>query len=165
MGWLEYHTERILVYEVVKMNRAEYRRQAKQQQKQNNRFYVTQAQLTQMAKQTAYEMFVKGMLEFRDKEKDLLIDDVRKVLNLYQAIWRDVLGDMGLLTRENIEEVQSRVNALWKQLDDLVMNNDQYALRKWCSDIGADPDAFGILERQNTPEQIADIFLDMEVEE
>lgn len=147
------------------MNRAEYRRQKRHEEKQSAKFWVTQAELERMAKQTAYEMFKKGMLEFRDKEKDLLIDDVRKVLNLYQAIWRDVLGDMGILTRDNVEEVQSRVNAIWAELDRLIMNNDQYELRKWCGKIGADPDDFGILERQNSPEEIAEVFLDMEGEE
>lgn len=147
------------------MNRAEYRRLQRQEEKKTARFWVTQAELERMAKQTAYEMFKKGMLEFRDKEKDLLIDDVRKVLNLYQAIWRDVLGDMGLLTRDNTQEVQERVNAIWQQLDSLIMNNDQYELRKWCGKIGADPDDFGILERQNSPEEIAEVFLDMEGEE
>jgi len=143
------------------MNRAEYRRQKRQEEKQSSRFWVTQAEVERMAKQTAYEMFKKGMLEFRDKEKDLLIDDVRKVLNLYQAIWRDVLGDMGLLTRENMQEVQERVNAIWAELDSLIMNNDQYELRKWCGKIGADPDDFGILERPGTPEELAEIYLDL----
>lgn len=151
--------------ELKRLSRADFRRETKQAQKQTKRFYVTQAEVERMAKQTAYELFKKGMLEFRDKEKELLLDDVRKVLDLYQAIWRDVLGDMGLLTRENVQEVQTRVNAIWAELDSLIMNNNQYELRKWCGKIGADPDDFGILERTGTPEELGEIFLDMEEEE
>ena len=147
------------------MNRAEYRRLQRQEEKKQSKFWVSQAEVERMAKQTAYELFKKGMLEFRDKEKELLLDDVRKVLNLYQAIWRDVLGDMGILTRDNVEEVQSRVNAIWQELDSLIMNNDQYELRKWCGKIGADPDDFGILERPGTPEELAEIYLDFEEDE
>lgn len=147
------------------MNRADYRRQKRQEEKKQSKFWVSQAEVERMAKQTAYELFKKGMLEFRDKEKELLLDDVRKVLNLYQAIWRDVLGDMGLLTRENMQEVQERVNAIWAELDSLIMNNDQYELRKWCGKIGADPDDFGILERPGTPEELAEIYLDFEEDE
>lgn len=147
------------------MNRAEYRRLQRQEEKKQSKFWVSQAEVERMAKQTAYELFKKGMLEFRDKEKELLLDDVRKVLDLYQAIWRDVLGDMGILTRDNVEEVQSRVNAIWAELDSLIMNNDQYELRKWCGKIGADPDDFGILERPGTPEELAEIYLDFEEDE
>ena len=147
------------------MNRAEYRRLQRQEEKKQSKFLVSQAEVERMAKQTAYELFKKGMLEFRDKEKELLLDDVRKVLDLYQAIWRDVLGDMGLLTRENVQEVQGRVNAIWQELDSLIMNNDQYELRKWCGKIGADPDDFGILERPGTPEELAEIYLDFEEDE
>lgn len=144
------------------MNRAELRRKQRLEEKKTARFYVTQAELERMAKQTAFEMFKKGMTEFRDAEKDLLISDVRKVLDLYQAIWRDVLGDMGILTRDNVQEVQSRVNAIWKELDDYIMNNNQYELRKWCEKIGADPDDFGILERSGTPQEIAEVYLEIE---
>ena len=130
--------------------------------KREKTYTVTQSYLDKMVKQAALELLEKGIREFRDQELPMIREDVRKVLSLYQAIWRDVLGDMGLLTRENTKEILTRTAERWNHVDDLIMNGNRHELQAYANSIGADEDVFmeDLLERKQTPEELAEIILE-----
>ena len=130
--------------------------------KREKTYTVKQSYLDKMVKQAALELLEKGIREFRDQELPMIREDVRKVLSLYQAIWRDVLGDMGLLTRENTKEILTRTAERWNHVDDLIMNGNRHELQAYVNSIGADEDVFmeDLLERKQTPEELAEIILE-----
>ncbi len=132
--------------------------------KREKTYTVTQSYLDKMVKQAALELLEKGIREFRDQELPMIREDVRKVLSLYQAIWRDVLGDMGLLTRENTKEILTRTAERWNHVDDLIMNGNRHELQAYANSIGADEDVFleDLLERKQSPEELAEIILEDE---
>lgn len=125
-------------------------------------YTVTQTYLDKMVKTAALEMLTKGIKDFRDQELPMIREDVRKVLSLYQAIWRDVLGEMGLLTRDNAKEILTKTAERWDHVDDLIMNGNIHELQQYANSLGADEDVFlgDLLERKDTPEHIAEIILE-----
>lgn len=147
------------------MNRAEYRRKAKQEAKKNRVYTVTQVELERMVKRAAFEMLTNGMRQFRDYELKIIRDSVRKIVSLYQAIWRNVLADMGLLTRENAEELICRTTDKWEKVDNLVMNRNLHELQKFADEEGADVDTFLELEERKPVEELAEIYLDLDDED
>lgn len=137
--------------------------------KRDKTYTVTQSYLDRMVRAQVSELLEKSIKEFRDQELPLLREDVRKVLSLYQAIWRDVLGDMGLLTRDNAQEILTRTAERWGMIDKLIANRNMHELQKYASSLGADEDVFldnidDLLKRDKTPEQIAEIILGEEDE-
>lgn len=150
-----------------KLNRAEIRRIQKETEKKSRVYTVTDKQLEKMVKRAALEMLDKGIREFRDEELPMIREDVRKILSLYQAIYRDVLGDMGLLTRENVEEVLRRTGERWDRLDALIANRNIHEVQKYANELGADEDTFigEIFERKGEPREIAAKILEIEIPE
>lgn len=55
------------------MNRAEYRRKQRQEEKKQARFWMTQAEIDRMARVRAQEMFKHGVLEFWNSERAMLV--------------------------------------------------------------------------------------------
>lgn len=152
--------------ETAKMSRADLRRQQKQKEKQLSRFTVSGAQLEKMVKTAALELLEKGIKDFRDNELQMIRNDVRKILSLNMAIYRDVLGEMGILTRDNVEEVLSRTQTRWDEVNRLIANRNLHELQKYADELGADEDTFlDIGERKGEPREIAEIILNMEDEE
>jgi len=145
-----------------KLNRAEIRRIQKETEKKSRVYTVTDKQLEKMVKRAALEMLDKGIREFRDEELPMIREDVRKILSLYQSIWRDVLGEMGLLTRDNAKEILTKTAERWNHVDDLIMNGNIHELQQYANSLGADEDVFlgDLLERKDTPEHIAEIILE-----
>lgn len=149
-----------------KLNRSEIRRQQKQAAKKNRVYTVTQAELDRMVKRAALELLEEGIKDFRDHEKEMLLEDIHKVLKLNLGIYGDVLGDMGILTRENTEEVLRRTRERWDKIDDLIMNGNMYELQKYASSLGAEDDTFtDFMERKVDPHEIAEVILDIEEDE
>lgn len=130
--------------------------------KRERTYTVTQTYLDKMVKTAALELLAKGIKDFRDQELPMIREDVRKVLSLYQAIWRDVLGEMGLLTRDNAKEILTKTAERWDHVDDLIMNGNIHELQQYANSLGADEDVFlgDLLERKDTPEHIAEIILE-----
>ena len=147
-----------------KLNRADFRRLQRTQEKQKRTYTVTEAQLQKMAKTAALEMLKKGIMEFRDQELHMIREDLRKILSLYQAIYRDVLGEMGILTRENVEEVLKKTGERWDMINALIDNGNVHELQKYASYLGADDDTFlgDLFQRDGDPEEIAEIILNEE---
>ena len=92
----------------------------------------------------------------------MIREDVRKILSLYQSIWRDVLGEMGLLTRDNAKEILTKTAERWDHVDELIMNGNIHELQQYANSLGADEDVFlgDLLERKDTPQHIAEIILE-----
>ena len=130
--------------------------------KREKTYTVTQSYLDKMVKQAAMELLEKGIRDFRDQELPMIREDVRKVLSLYQAIWRDVLGEMGLLTRDNAKEILTKTAERWDHVDELIMNGNIHELQQYANSLGADEDVFlgDLLERKDTPEHVAEIILE-----
>lgn len=130
--------------------------------KREKTYTVTQSYLDKMVKTAALEMLTKGIKDFRDSELPMIREDVRKILSLYQSIWRDVLGEMGLLTRDNAKEILTKTAERWDHVDDLIMNGNIHELQQYANSLGADEDVFlgDLLERKDTPEHIAEIILE-----
>lgn len=125
-------------------------------------YTVTQTYLDKMVKTAALEMLTKGIKDFRDQELPMIREDVRKILSLYQSIWRDVLGEMGLLTRDNAKEILIKTAERWDHVDALIMNGNMHELQQYANSLGADEDVFlgDLLERKDTPQHIAEIILE-----
>lgn len=147
-----------------KLSRAEIRRWQRVQAKKERTFTVTQKELDRLAKGRALELLEDGIRKFRDSEIRMMVDDLRKVTSLNLAIYGDVLGDMGILTRDNVEEVLKRTRERWDHVDDLIMNGNRHELQKYASSLGADDDMFvGFMERKKDPAEIAnEIIIDIE---
>lgn len=148
------------------MNRAEYRRQKRQEIKKDRVYTVTQKELDKMVKQAALELLEAGIKNFRDNELDMIRENTRKILSLYQAIWRDVLAEMGLLTRDNAEELVKKTGERWGKVDALIANRNLHELQQYADEMGADEDTFlNLDERPGTPRELAEQILEIEVEE
>lgn len=132
--------------------------------KRDKTYTVTQTYLDKMVKTAALELLTKGIKDFRDQELPMIREDVRKILSLYQSIWRDVLGEMGLLTRDNAKEILTKTAERWDHVDTLIMNGNMHELQQYANSLGADEDVFlgDLLERKDTPEHIAEIILEEE---
>ena len=130
--------------------------------KKEKTYTVTQTYLDKMVKTAALEMLTKGIKDFRDQELPMIREDVRKILSLYQSIWRDVLGEMGLLTRDNAKEILTKTAERWDHVDELIMNGNIHELQQYANSLGADEDVFlgDLLERKDTPQHIAEIILE-----
>lgn len=150
-----------------KLSRAEIRRWQRVQEKKKSVFTVTQAELDRLAKNRALELLEDGIRKFRDSEKDMMIADLRKLLSLNLAIYGDVLGDMGILTRDNVEEVLTQTRSRWDRVDELIMNGNRHELQNYASSLGADDDMFNdFMERKGTPREIAEeILIDIDESE
>ena len=127
-------------------------------------YTVTDSYLRKLVKIQAQELLTKAIMEFRDQELPMIREDVRKVISLYQAIYRDVLGDMGLLTRDNMKEVLDRTSEKWAMVDALIVNGNLHELQKYAESLGADEDTFlgDLFQRDGDPEEIAEIILNEE---
>lgn len=124
-------------------------------------YTVTDSYLTKLVHTKAVEMLAKGINDFRDQELPMIREDVRKIVSLYEAVYRDVLGEMGLLTRDNVEEVLKNTEKRWTRIDELIMNGNMHELQKYANSIGADEDTFmTIMKRDGDPQAIAEIILE-----
>lgn len=146
-----------------KLNRADFRRLQRTQEKQKRTYTVTEQQLNKMVKTAALELLEKGIREYRDNEIQMLREDIRKIHSLNLAVYRNILFDMGLLNRDNAEEFVTRTNAAWDEIDRLIENGNMHELQKHASSLGADDDVFlDILHHDKTPREAAEIILDIE---
>lgn len=144
------------------MNRAEYRRQAKQQQKQFNRFYVTQGQLEEMVKEAVLRS-QKQMIEEYNNEfiaRDSEIKD--QMINLIHKLWLAALGEYGITDRELLANLSQYVVHGFERFSDYIdMGEDDHA-REMLAEIGVPASIVGLAEKHWRADPNEEIIIDLE---
>lgn len=144
------------------MNRAEYRRQAKQQSKQSARYYVTQAQVEAMVKEAVFRS-QKQMIEEYNAEFVARDAEVKnQLVNLLHRLWLAALGEYGITDRELTYNLDQFVKRQFRKFSEHIEMGNSDAAREMLSEIGVEASIIGLAEKHWRADPNEEIELEVE---
>lgn len=148
--------------ELQHLSRADFRRQAKQQQKQTNRFYVTQAEVEQMVKEALFRS-QKRMIEEYNAEfvaRDAEIKN--ELINFLHRLWLTALGEYGITDRELTHNLDQYVKRRFKEFSDYITMGESDRAREMLAEIGVPASIVGLAEKHFRASPDEEIELEVE---
>lgn len=146
------------------MNRAEYRRQQRQQDKSAARYTLTQGEIEQMVKE-ALQRERKRMIE--EYNAEFIARDAEtknKMINLIHRLWLHGLGEFGITDRDLTFNLDQYVKNKFRELSDCIEMNDHDRAREMLSQIGVPAEIIGLAEKHWRADPNDDIVFDIEDE-
>lgn len=147
------------------MNRAEYRRQKRQEEKGQVRRWITEAEIEQTVKERALRL-QKRMIEEYNAEFIARDADIKnELINFLHRLWLSGLGEYGITDRELTHNLDQYVKRRFKEFSDYIAMNESDRAREMLADIGVPASIVGLAEKHWRAEPEEEITIDIGEEE
>jgi len=144
------------------MNRAEYRRQKRQEEKGQVRRWITEAEIEQTVKERALRL-QKRMIEEYNAEFIARDADIKnELINFLHRLWLSGLGEYGITDRELTHNLDQYVKRRFKEFSDYIAMNESDRAREMLADIGVPASIVGLAEKHWRAEPDEEITIDIE---
>lgn len=147
------------------MNRAEYRRQKRQEEKGQVRRWITEAEIERTVKERALRL-QKRMIEEYNAEFIARDADIKnELINFLHRLWLSGLGEYGITDRELTHNLDQYVKRRFKEFSDYIAMNESDRAREMLADIGVPASIVGLAEKHWRAEPDEEITIDIGEEE
>ena len=144
------------------MNRADYRRLQRQEEKQTARFYVTQAEVERMVKE-ALQRSQKQMIEEYNAEFVARDAEVKNdLILLLHRIWLAGLGEYGITDRELTNNLDQYVKRKFKEFSEYIDMGESDRARELLADIGVEASIIGLAEKHFRADPNEEITIELD---
>lgn len=147
------------------MNRAEYRRQKRQEEKGQVRRWITEAEIEKIVKGRLFRA-QKQMIEEYNEEfiaRDAEIKN--QLINFLHQLWLTGLGEYGITDRELTHNLDQYVKRRFKEFSDYIAMNESDRAREMLADIGVPASIVGLAEKHWRAEPDEEVTIDIGEEE
>lgn len=143
------------------MNRAEYRRQKRQEEKGQVRRWITEAEIEQTVKERALRL-QKRMIEEYNAEFIARDADIKnELINFLHRLWLSGLGEYGITDRELTHNLDQYVKRRFKEFSDYLEMGESDHAREMLADIGVPASIVGLAEKHWRAEPEEEITIDI----
>lgn len=143
------------------MNRAEYRRQKRQEEKGQVRRWITEAEIERTVKERALRL-QKRMIEEYNAEFIVRDADIKnELINFLHRLWLSGLGEYGITDRELTHNLDQYVKRRFKEFSDYIAMNESDRAREMLADIGVPASIVGLAEKHWRAEPDEEITIDI----
>lgn len=143
------------------MNRAEYRRQKRQEEKGQVRRWITEAEIEKTVKERALRL-QKRMIEEYNAEFIARDADIKnELINFLHRLWLSGLGEYGITDRELTHNLDQYVKRRFKEFSDYIAMNESDRAREMLADIGVPASIVGLAEKHWRAEPEEEITIDI----
>lgn len=147
------------------MNRAEYRRLQRQEEKGQVRRWITEAEIEKTVKERALRL-QKRMIEEYNAEFIARDADIKnELINFLHRLWLSGLGEYGITDRELTHNLDQYVKRRFKEFSDYIAMNESDRAREMLADIGVPASIVGLAEKHWRAEPDEEITIDIGEEE
>lgn len=147
------------------MNRAEYRRQKRQEEKGQVRRWITEAEIEQTVKERALRL-QKRMIEEYNEEFIARDSEIKnQLINFLHRLWLSGLGEYGITDRGLTHNLDQYVKRRFKEFSDYIAMNESDRAREMLADIGVPASIVGLAEKHWRAEPDEEVTIDIEEEE
>lgn len=144
------------------MNRAEYRRQKRQEEKGQVRRWITEAEIEKIVKERALRL-QKQMIEEYNAEFIARDADIKnELINFLHRLWLSGLGEYGITDRELTHNLDQYVKRRFKEFSDYIEMNEPDHAREMLADIGVPASIVGLAEKHWRASPDEEITIDIE---
>lgn len=144
------------------MNRAEYRRLQRQEEKGQVRRWITEAEIEQTVKERALRL-QKRMIEEYNAEFIARDADIKnELINFLHRLWLSGLGEYGITDRELTHNLDQYVKRRFREFSDYLEMNEQDHAREMLADIGVPASIVGLAEKHWRASPDEEITIDIE---
>ncbi len=133
--------------ELKHISRADFRRLQKQTAKQSARFYVTQAEVEQMVKESL-QRSQKQMIEEYNAEFIARDSEIKnQLINFLHRLWLSGLGEYGITDRELTHNLDQYVKQKFRLFSEYIDMGESDRAREMLADIGVPASIVGLAEK------------------
>lgn len=144
------------------MNRAEYRRQKRQEEKGQVRRWITEAEIEQTVKERALRL-QKRMIEEYNAEFIARDADIKnELINFLHRLWLSGLGEYGITDRELTYNLDQYVKRRFKEFSDYLTMGESDRAREMLAEIGVPASIVGLAEKHFRASPDEEIELEVE---
>ena len=144
------------------MNRAEYRRLQRQEEKGQVRRWITEAEIEQTVKERALRL-QKRMIEEYNAEFIARDADIKnELINFLHRLWLSGLGEYGITDRDLTHNLDQYVKRRFKEFSDYLEMGESDHAREMLADIGVPASIVGLAEKHWRASPDEEITIDIE---
>lgn len=144
------------------MNRAEYRRQKRQEEKGQVRRWITEAEIERTVKERALRL-QKRMIEEYNAEFIARDADIKnELINFLHRLWLSGLGEYGITDRELTHNLDQYVKHKFRTFSDYIDMGESDRAREMLADIGVPASIIGLAEKHWRASPDEEITIDIE---
>lgn len=147
------------------MNRAEYRRQKRQEEKGQVRRWITEAEIEQTVKERALRLQKRMIEEYNEEFIARDAEIKNQLINFLHRLWLSRLGEYGITDRDLTHDLDQYVKRRFKEFSDYIEMNEPDHAREMLADIGVPASIVGLAEKHWRAEPDEEITIDIGEEE
>lgn len=144
------------------MNRAEYRRQKRQEEKGQVRRWITEAEIEQTVKERALRLQRRMIEEYNAEFIARDAEIKNQLINFLHRLWLSGLGEYGITDRELTHNLDQYVKRRFKEFSDYIAMNESDRAREMLADIGVPASIVGLAEKHWRAEPDEEVTIDIE---
>lgn len=144
------------------MNRAEYRRLQRQEEKGQVRRWITEAEIEQIVKDRLFRA-QKQMIEEYNAEFIARDSEIKnQLINFLHRLWLTGLGEYGIIDRELTHNLDQYVKQKFRLFSDYIDMGESDHAREMLADIGVPASIVGLAEKHWRASPDEEITIDIE---